>query len=84
MIIKLLQKRNNRLAVRVVKIDPDSKGYDFYEKIALKLGWKEDIDALWYLSSKGIVQIEKVEDFEQQSFSFIKPIIDCLRPIGEE
>ena len=34
--------------------------FDFYEQVALKLGWKEDIDALWFLSQKGIEKIERI------------------------
>lgn len=34
--------------------------FDFYEQIALKLGWKEDMDALWFLSQKGIEKIERI------------------------
>lgn len=34
--------------------------FDFYEQVALKLGWKEDMDALWFLSQKGIEKIERI------------------------
>ena len=61
-VIKKATKDDNQILekdITVYKYDyPDT--FDFYEKIALKLGWKQDMDALWFLSQKGIEKIEKI------------------------
>ena len=65
--VKLIKKKNssqdNKISLeKFVTIYeneyPDE--FDFYEQIALKLGWKEDMDALWFLSQKGIEKIERL------------------------
>lgn len=65
--VKLTKKKNNNQDNKIslekfVTIYeneyPDE--FDFYEQIALKLGWKEDMDALWFLSQKGIEKIERL------------------------
>lgn len=65
--VKIIKKKNNnqdnKLPLeKIITIYeneyPDE--FDFYEQIALKLGWKEDIDALWFLSQKGIEKIERI------------------------
>lgn len=34
---------------------------DLYEMVALRLGWKGDMDALWFLSTKNIERIVRNE-----------------------
>lgn len=35
---------------------------DLYEMVALRLGWKCDMDALWFLSTKNIERIYRNEE----------------------
>lgn len=37
------------------------EGSDFYESVAYKLGWDGDGDALWFISKKNVILVERRE-----------------------
>lgn len=61
--IKLYLREHRKIVLYIAEIDD---GGDIFEKIAFYLGMKAtaDIDPLWYMSKKGCVRWEKLEEKE--------------------
>lgn len=63
--VKILQIRSQELIERKLKLEPEDfdRPMDLYEMVATKLGWKGDMDPLWFLSNKSVLRIFRVENF---------------------
>ena len=70
--VQITQRKPTEIITRKILLDDNLQDLDFYEKAALKLGWKKDIDALWYLSTKGIIKIEKL-DSNDIDYNYYEP-----------
>lgn len=57
----VIQKREGKkIVVKELEIDETKHPeFDLYELVARRLGWCEDCDALWYLSTKNIIRIQR-------------------------
>lgn len=60
----IVVRKPNELICRALYIQdtdyPD--GSDFYESVAYKLGWDGGGDALWFLSTKNVILVERKQD----------------------
>lgn len=59
----IVVKTPNELVCKTLHIqDYDyPEGSDFYESVAYKLGWDGDGDALWFISKKNVILVERGE-----------------------
>ena len=63
--VKVLQMRGQELVERRFNLFTDDfdRPMDLYEMVATKMGWKEIDDPLWFLSTKNVLRVIRIDDF---------------------
>ena len=62
MIVFVQKNKRHQILPETYKLDIDERerpNCDLYQVVAYKYGWDGDGDALWYLSTKGIIRVIK-------------------------
>lgn len=81
--VEIMQRKPTELICKKIIIDDSLKDLDLYEKVALKFGWKKDIDALWFLSTKGIIKLDRVEDDDVDDYNYCEPKKPSTTPVQQ-